>query len=106
MSSNSENTQSKQAYSKLLEIIYAIARGDAQTEGIAAQLRAEGYDYLDLIVALLDQASAGERNRRAQKPIDIRSFSKPTPPQVVQAIVQRVPYLPFLLNGTLYDPQT
>jgi hypothetical protein len=89
-----------------VDLISAVARGDANVGDIAAQLRKQGFDALDVVLAIVARASAAPRERlRAQRFIDIQQFSKRRPSDAVAKTVHRVPYLPFLLNGTLYDPK-
>jgi hypothetical protein len=102
MQSNDQNPR----HTPTLELISAIARGDAKAEDVAAQLRKEGFDALDVVLAIVSRASEAPRDRvRARRPIDFQQLSKPTPPELVAQPVHRVPKLPFILNGTIYDPQ-
>jgi hypothetical protein len=106
MQSNEQDPCAAGQHAQALKLISAIAHGDAKVEDIAAQLRKEGLDVLDVVLALVARASAAPRERvRAQRPIDLRHFSKPTPPDLVARTMHRVPKVPFVLNGTLYDPQ-
>ncbi|MGH3365777.1 MAG: hypothetical protein ACRDOY_01055 [Nocardioidaceae bacterium] len=91
--------------SRALGLITAVANRDAAIEDITAQLRQEGYDALDVVVAALANASRQPtHNRRSQHPVDVRRFSEPSPRELVAEIVHRAPMVPFVLNGTLYDP--
>jgi len=91
---------------RALDLIQAVAAGEAETGDIAAQLRGEGYDVLELAVAALAGAARQAAGPRAfHRPIDVRTFAQPTPPELVATTVHRPPTIPFLLNGTLYDPQ-
>jgi hypothetical protein len=93
--------------SRALELIGAVAHRDAYPEDIVAQLRNEGFDALDVVVAALAGQARKQpaARRRAQRPIDVRSFWTPTPPELAAQIVHKVPKVPFVLNGTLYDPE-
>lgn len=93
--------------SRALELIGAVANRDANPEDIVSQMRNEGVDALDVVVAALaGQARQQPADRRsAQRPIDVRGFSRQTPPELAASIVHKVPKVPFVLNGTLYDPE-
>lgn len=91
---------------KGLALLSAIAAGDAAVEDIAAELRRDGIDSLDAALAVLRdgiKAHEGEQANLA-RPINIQRFQNSTPMDPSR-IVQRVPEVPFLLNGTLYDPE-
>src|SRR5262245_55332070 len=92
-------------FSRALEVIAAIAKRDAAPEELAAQLRDQGIDALDVLVSVLARAATQPADRRgAAEPVDIRRFSQPTPPELVARIQHRPPRIPFVLNGTVYDP--
>lgn len=92
--------------SRALELISAVANRDAAPEDIVAQMRNDGVDSLDVLVAVLARAARQPADRLdAQRPVDVRRFSKPTPPERAAKIVHRVPSMPFVLDGTLYDPE-
>jgi hypothetical protein len=106
MQSNHQNSRAAERHTQTLELISAIAHGDAKVEDVAAQLRKEGFDALDVVLALVSRVSQAPRDRvRARRGIDFQHLSKPTPPELVRQTVHRVPKLPFVLNGTIYDPQ-
>jgi hypothetical protein len=97
--------------SRALELIAAVAKRDAAPEDIvppldiAAQLRDQGIDSLELLVSVLARAvRQPEDRRRATRRIDIRHFSQPTPRELITRSAHRPPKIPFVLNGTLYDP--
>jgi hypothetical protein len=88
---------------RTMELITALAAGDAEHGDVVAELRREGVDALDLMVHVL--AAATRKGARAQPvPRDPARLSSETPPELRAAIVHPVPQLPFLLGGTLYDP--
>jgi hypothetical protein len=97
---------------RAFELIAAVAKGDAGSadlihpEDVVAGLREQGIDSLDLMVEVLVRAArqATGKNGAAQ-PIDIRRFAQSTPKEVAERIQHRVPLVPFVLNGTLYDPE-
>ncbi|MGH3365776.1 MAG: hypothetical protein ACRDOY_01050 [Nocardioidaceae bacterium] len=106
MSTVPQGQQSESNLSRALDLITAVAHRDAAPEDIVAQLRREGIDTLDVVVAALARASSSQAtdHRRARRPIDVRSFSRPTPPEILEQIVHQAPAVPFVLNGVLYDP--
>jgi hypothetical protein len=84
-----------------LDLISAVARGDAQREDVVAALKDQGIDSLDLLVEVLSNASS----KRAAKPepfspIDPRRAASRQKVESVHQVLK----LPFMLNGTLYDP--
>jgi len=88
-----------------MKLILAVARGDATAQDVAAQLRTQEVDALEVVLALLARASAAPRERiRARRHINIQRFLQPTPPDLVAKTAHQVPHRPFLMNGTLYDP--
>jgi hypothetical protein len=84
-----------------LDLINAVANGDAQREDVVKALKDQGIDALDLLVEVL--AKAGQKPSSKAEPVNLldprRAASRP---QVEPA--HRVPQRPFVLNGTLYDP--
>jgi hypothetical protein len=105
MQSHDQNPRAAERHTQTLELISALARGDAKVEDVAAQLRKEGFDALDVVLALMSRLSEAKRDRVRARRIDFQQFSKPTPPERVARTVHRVPELPFVLNGTNYDPK-
>jgi hypothetical protein len=106
MQSNEQDTSAAEQHNQVLKLISAVAYGDATVEDIVAQFKKEGVDILDLVIALVDRASSASKERfHAQKPINLQHFSKLTSPDLIAQTVHRVPKIPFVLNGTLYDPQ-
>lgn len=94
------------------ELIAAIAKGDAGSadlghpEDVVAELREHGIDSLDLLVdVLLRSARQSADKKGAAQPIDIRTFGQRTPKEVTERIRHTPPLVPFVLNGTLYDPE-
>lgn len=92
--------------SHAVELLAAIARRDANPEDLTAEFRKQGADGLDLIALLARRAAQPRPDpATAQSWIDVSQFARPTEPRAAARIVHRVPKVPFLLNGTLYDPQ-
>jgi hypothetical protein len=90
-----------------LSLLYGTINGDATLEDGAKDLRAEGINSLEDVLSLLasgfEEHAAG--NARVTEPLDFSHLRKPSPPDLVSKIVQRVPEVPFILNGITYDPQ-
>lgn len=85
--------------SKSLKLIQAVAAGDAKREDVVAALKADGVDALDVLIDVLASASRGRVKPRPLNFFDPQRASR----ERVKSIHQ-VPYYPFMLNGTLYDP--
>lgn len=86
---------------RLLELISALAAGDAVREDVVGALKSEGIDSLDVLVEVLAQATRKDSRAQANaSPLD------PQRPRVAPRsdTIHRVPRVPFLLRGTLYDP--
>ncbi len=89
----------------VLDLISAVAAGDAAREDVVAALRDEGVDSLDILVEVLAQATRKEpRTRSRSRPLNAQQLSNNTATDRAAQIVHQVPHLPFLLRGTLYDP--
>lgn len=90
---------------QVLDLISAIAAGDATREDVVSALRNEGIDSLDVLVDILAEATTkSSRNEKLTRPIDLQRASLQSQSQPALPIVHKTPRLPFLLRGTLYDP--
>jgi hypothetical protein len=90
---------------RTLDLISAVAAGEAEREDIVAELKSEGIDSLDVLVDVLAQATQkAPRNRVPPCLRDPQQLSNETPADLLAKIVHPVPRLPFLLRGALYDP--
>jgi hypothetical protein len=92
---------------RAVDLLSAILVGDAAVGDIAAELRRQG---IDSVPAVLEMVRKMARQRTAAqaaavRPINLAGMRKKTPPQRVSKVKQRVPEVPFLLNGTLHDPK-
>jgi len=85
-------------------LISAVATGDAERGDVVAALKEQGVDALDLLVAVLARAGRPERPRDHMRPVDLQRMIAPPDPERSKRTVHRVPRLPFVLRGTLYDP--
>jgi hypothetical protein len=89
---------------QLFNLISAVAAGDAERGDVVAELRKQGVDALDLLVAVLARAGRPERPGARARPLDPQRLIGPADPERARRAVHRVPRLPFVLRGTLYDP--
>lgn len=92
---------------RVVDLIAAIANGDAERGDVAAILRREGIDALDLLVAALSSAAQSQRMVKATARIDLQRPSDDSKEAETgpRSSSHQVPSMPFLLRGTLYDPQ-
>lgn len=105
MTSAEDRGQSLPHRDQVLELIAAVAQGDAVGEDVTAALKDKGVDSLDTMVAILAEGA-----KQARKQVPLAQFAaaeraaagaprEPSPPSV-----HRPGAMPFLLGGTLYDP--
>jgi hypothetical protein len=87
-----------------VDLLEAIAYGDASPEDLVAELRAREVDALDLLVQLTRRAAAPRRDA-APTPIDVGMFTREAASGERRHAPHRVPKVPFVAGGTLYDPQ-
>ncbi|MFD9126875.1 hypothetical protein [Kitasatospora sp. NPDC059571] len=93
--------------SKAMELLAAIVAGDADIEDGLAQLRKEGVDSVETALMTLRQGLQNSRSGQAgaMQMLDIQRMQRKTPPDRVSRIVHAAPTVPFILNGTTYDPE-
>ena len=102
---NREQSSPSSPQDKALEIISATVLGRKRAEDAVAELRHEGLDALDVLVGVLAEASKKSTSSvRAQAAIQLQRFSERSAPDAAARTVHRVPHVPVLVNGTLYDP--
>ncbi|MFD6065136.1 hypothetical protein [Rhodococcus wratislaviensis] len=102
--SDSNAGDQDESLGRVFELIRAVAHRDADVGDITSTLRNEGFDTLDVLMALLARAYRLPEDRiSAQEPIDIRKLARPTPPELVAQMTYRPISTPFVLNGALYD---
>jgi len=89
---------------KALELLTAIAQGEAEMEDGLAELKREGVSSLEEALRVIkDEAAQGKRSTAATRP-DFASMRRKAPQSVVAKIKHVVPEVPFVFDGTLYDP--
>jgi hypothetical protein len=93
------------ARDQLLGLISAVAQGDAAREDVVAALRDKGVDSLDVMVAFMSEMVRRDRDpgHRARL-VNVRRAASPAAREPSPPSVHRPGVLPFLLQGTLYDP--
>lgn len=92
--------------SRVFQLIRAVAHRDADLGDIASAIREEGFDTIDVLVEVLARSYRLSENRYGgQEPIDVRKFSRSTAPELVAQMRYRPICVPFVLNGTQYDPE-
>ncbi|MCJ0868944.1 hypothetical protein [Streptomyces sp. AP-93] len=100
MTSNSDEN-------KALTLLTAIVAGDADIQDGVAELKNEGIvstgDLLSALSEGLRLLETDEEN--VGQPLSLELTRRETPRELVSAIVQRIPEVPFVLNGTVYDPE-
>lgn len=103
MHSDKQGAQPKRA----LALLTAITSGEAVVEDIAKELRNEGIGSLEELIVILRESinEAKEDEANAMKPVNFQNWRRKTSQESISNIVQRVPKVPFILNGTMYDPE-
>ena len=94
-------------HDRVLNVLLGIAHGDAISEDIVSALRNEGISSLDELITALVQVERERRDdpRSLPDPINLHRPLNPTPTHSASSMAHSVPELPFVLNGTLYDPR-
>jgi hypothetical protein len=92
---------------KVLDLLFAVALGDATQEDVVTALRDEGVESVAALIAAFREAAKVYKTDFAPSLISLERLSSklPSPPEPAAHIVHPIPKLPFLLNGTLYDPK-
>lgn len=80
----SEERSSLKLTDKLFEVISSVVMGDAGKEDIITMFKGEGVERPNAL---------------------LRAITRGCPPDAAARIVHRIPQIPFILNGTLYDPK-
>lgn len=89
----------------VLDLISAVAAGDAARGDIVSALREEGIDSLDVLIEVLAEATRSGRGRRSRSRfLNSQQLSNRTAPGRASKAARQVPKVPFLLRGILYDP--
>jgi hypothetical protein len=90
----------------LLALVSAVAAGDAAREDVAAELRDANVEALDVLIDVLARATQKTHVRRASaRRFDPQELPGTAPAPRVTGGAHRPPTQPFLLRGTVYDPQ-
>ncbi|SCL22955.1 Beta/Gamma crystallin [Micromonospora rhizosphaerae] len=88
----------------LMGLISAVASGDVSREDVVADLKKQKVDALDVLIEVFARQARASSSRKRGERIDVQTFSA-RPSTAPPKPVHRVPRLPVLLRGTLYDPQ-
>jgi hypothetical protein len=102
-----DNHRSLENRNKVLKALSASFLLNLTPDDMLAALQEERIESVTDLVARLAKAFKESTDARApaSTPLDLQSLSKPAPPETASAIVHRVPKVPFILNGTEYDPK-
>jgi hypothetical protein len=91
---------------KVLALLGAIADGTAAQADVVAMLRDEGIESIPALLAAFAEAARKRQSEGQARWIDLRQLlpRSASGSKAPTRTVHRVPKLPFLLNGTLYEP--
>lgn len=84
--------------------ISELASGEATREEVVSALRKHKVDALDLLVEMIGEQQAARRNRNLVRPFSASDVQPASRRSKRTGPPHQQPRLPFLLNGTLYDP--
>ncbi|MFI2185288.1 hypothetical protein [Streptomyces sioyaensis] len=90
---------------KAFVLLSAILSGDADIADGIAELKSQGIDSVEAALSSLQHGIRRREHDEAQPvAINLQRGRKSTPEQVAR-ITQRVPKVPFIFDGTMYDPE-
>ncbi|MFI5554293.1 hypothetical protein [Streptomyces sp. NPDC051738] len=89
---------------KSLDLLTAIVKGDAEIEDGIAELKREGITSLEEGLHILKEEAEANGSEGAVAGPDFASMRRKADPSVVANIKHVVPEVPFVLDGTFYDP--
>ncbi|MFB6842653.1 hypothetical protein [Streptomyces sp. NPDC056361] len=98
------NQEQKNGTSKAMELLKAIVSGDAEMEDGLAELRSDGIVSLEDALTVLKQEVKVDQLVDGPRP-DFQALRRSPSEREVSSIEHVVPEVPFLLGGTLYEPQ-
>jgi hypothetical protein len=87
---------------EVVSLIAAVAAGDAGRQDVVATMRDKGIDCLDVLVEVLASAVRAS-HVKAPRFADPQALADPGPPRAADAVHPN-PGVPFVLRGTMYDP--
>jgi hypothetical protein len=92
---------------KVLALLGALAEGTAAEADVTATLRDQGIESVPALLAAFTEAARKRQSESQARWINLKQLlARPADVTIAPTrTVHRVPKLPFLLNGTLYDPQ-
>jgi hypothetical protein len=88
---------------KAMALLSAIVDGDASIQDSVAELEKYGIESAGDLLSTLSEGFRVAQD--AGEALDFENIPVETPQDLVKSIVQRVPEVPFILNGTMYDPE-
>ncbi|MGW2112600.1 hypothetical protein [Streptomyces sp. NPDC001948] len=91
------------AGNKAFTLLSAIVDGDASIQDSVAELERYGIESTGDLLSTLSEGFRTAQN--AGEELNFDNIPEETPQDLVKAIVQRAPQVPFILNGTMYDPE-
>ena len=92
---------------KQMRLFSDVAAGDAKIDDVAAAFKAEGVRSLEEVLAIIREI-AKARPHDASKlsaPIGLQRMREKSSAELIARTVHRVPQVPLMLNGELYDPK-
>jgi hypothetical protein len=90
---------------QVLDLIGAVARGDAERGDVAAALKDKGVDSVDdVLAAVAGSYDRGQAPESLARPLDVQRNAGDAGRTSAPPSVHRTSTVPFLLRGTLYDP--
>ena len=99
-----DDDQAARGSSGIVKQLAELAAGEKSPQDVVRDLRKEKVDALEVMVNLIDHASrASKSGRQCQQMIDVRRWAKRGSAERL-GTKHKTPLVPFLLNGTLYDP--
>jgi hypothetical protein len=100
-----EDLSRSAARDQVLDLIGAVARGDAERGDVTAALKDKGVDSVDdMLAALAGSYDRGRTPESLARPLDVQRNAGGVGRMSAPPSVHRTSTVPFLLRGTLYDP--
>jgi len=92
---------------KVLKVLSTSSLGKLTPDEILVVLKEDGVKSLkDLVTRLIEiTKDSAELSSSSPSRINLQLLSRQTPKEIVSTIVHRLPKVPFVLNGTEYDPK-
>jgi hypothetical protein len=88
---------------KALTLLSAIVEGDASIQDSVAELRKYGVESAGDLLSTLSEGFRVAQD--AGQALDFDHIPDETSQDLIKGIVQKIPEVPFILKGTMYDPK-